>query len=60
MESDVVEAVAKHIPLEYTDVTAAFASCESRMVSDGLTEGYNAGASIERICWEDRFENLRR
>ena len=40
MESDVVEAVAKHIPLEYTDVTAAFASCESRMVTDGLTEGY--------------------
>ena len=40
MESDVVEAVAKHIPLEYTDVTAAFTSCESRMVTEGLTEGY--------------------
>ena len=40
MESDVVEAVAKHIPLEYTDVTAAFASCKSRMVTEGLTEGY--------------------
>ena len=40
MESDVVEAVAKHIPLEYTDVTATFVSCESRMVTEGLTEGY--------------------
>ena len=40
IESEVAEAVAKHIPLEYTDVTSAFASCESRMVSEGFAKGY--------------------
>ena len=40
MESEVAEVVAQYIPLEYTDVTNAFASCESRMVADGLAEGY--------------------
>ena len=40
MESKVAEAVAQHIPLEYTDVTNAFASCESRMVTEGLAKGY--------------------
>ena len=40
MESEVAETVAKHVPLEYTDVTNAFASCESRMVTEGLNEGY--------------------
>ena len=40
IESEVAEAVAKHIPLEYSDVTNAFASCESRMVTEGLAKGY--------------------
>ena len=40
MESEVAEAVAQYIPLEYTDVTNAFASCESRMVTEGLAKGY--------------------
>ena len=40
MESEVAEAVAQYIPLEYTDVTNAFASCESRMVIEGLEKGY--------------------
>ena len=40
MESEVAEIVAQHIPLEYTDVTSAFASCESRMVSEGFSKGY--------------------
>jgi glutamyl-tRNA(Gln) amidotransferase subunit E len=40
IESEVAEAVAKHIPLEYIDVTNAFASCESRMVTEGLARGY--------------------
>ena len=40
IESEVTEAVAKHIPLEYSDVTNAFASCESRMVTEGLAKGY--------------------
>ena len=40
IESEVAEAVAKHIPLEYTDVTNAFASCESRMVTEGFAKGY--------------------
>ncbi len=40
IESEVAEAVAEHIPLEYIDVTNAFASCESRMVTEGLAKGY--------------------
>ena len=40
MESEVAEIVAQHIPLEYTDVTNEFASCESRMVTEGLAKGY--------------------
>ena len=40
IESEVAEAVAEHIPLEYIDVTNAFASCESRMVTEGLARGY--------------------
>jgi len=40
MESEVAEVVAKHIPLDYIDVTTAFASCESRMVSEGFTDGH--------------------
>ena len=40
IESEVTEAVAKRIPLEYSDVTNAFASCESRMVTEGLAKGY--------------------
>ena len=40
IESEVTEAVAKHIPLEFSDVTNAFASCESRMVTEGLAKGY--------------------
>ena len=39
-ELEIAEAVAKHIPLEYSDVTNAFASCESRMVTEGLAKGY--------------------
>ena len=40
IESQVAETVAQHIPLEYFDVTTAFTSCESRMVVEGLSEGY--------------------
>ena len=40
MESEVAETVSQHIPLEYTDVTNAFASCESRMVTEGFAKGY--------------------
>ncbi|MEC7483254.1 MAG: Glu-tRNA(Gln) amidotransferase subunit GatE [Candidatus Thermoplasmatota archaeon] len=40
IESEVAEAVAEHIPLEYIDVTNAFVSCESRMVTEGLAKGY--------------------
>ena len=39
-ELEIAEAVAKHIPLEFSDVTNAFASCESRMVTEGLAKGY--------------------
>ena len=39
-ELEIAETVAKHIPLEYSDVTNAFASCESRMVTEGLAKGY--------------------
>ena len=39
-ELETAEAVAKHIPLEFSDVTNAFASCESRMVTEGLAKGY--------------------
>ena len=39
-ELEIAEAVAKHIPLEFSDVTNAFASCESRMVTEGLAKDY--------------------
>ena len=39
-EANVAEVVAKHLPLEFTDVTSSFESCESRMVVEGLTKGY--------------------
>jgi len=40
VESAVAEAASNHIPLMCTDVTSAFTSCESRMVKDGLDQGF--------------------
>ncbi len=40
IEANVAEVVAKHLPLEFTDVTSSFESCESRMVVEGLAKGY--------------------
>ena len=40
VESNVAEAVASHIPLECSDVTTSFSSCDSRMVKQGLESGY--------------------
>ena len=40
VESAVAEAASNYIPLMCTDVTSAFTSCESRMVKDGLDQGF--------------------
>ncbi|MAY05493.1 MAG: Glu-tRNA(Gln) amidotransferase GatDE subunit E [Euryarchaeota archaeon] len=40
VESAVAKAASNHIPLMCTDVTSAFTSCESRMVRDGLDQGF--------------------
>ena len=40
VESAVAEAASNYIPLMCTDVTSAFTSCESRMVKNGLDQGF--------------------
>ncbi|MBF14831.1 MAG: Glu-tRNA(Gln) amidotransferase GatDE subunit E [Euryarchaeota archaeon] len=40
VESKVAEAVANNIPLDCIDVASAFTSCESRMVKEGLDQGF--------------------
>ncbi|MEJ6562576.1 MAG: Glu-tRNA(Gln) amidotransferase subunit GatE [Euryarchaeota archaeon] len=40
LEATVASAVAKHLPLHLVDVSTAFASCESKMVSTGLSSGH--------------------